>query len=203
VPYYDPSVVYGKWPDSNYPPYSYYPEPGYLSSGSVATGMAFGAGNTLGRWTSGERFCGGGINWGGGQIDSNCGPHVSHWKYNPHHRRGVGYNNPSLRQRFGGNAIQAGNEERLDFRDRSGQQVLKPGAERTKLGEHQPADSLSVGDRGRRTQVSQAKHFPSNADLSAQHGSVTISRRAGWLSMSLITDEQALAAVEVSVSLRS
>jgi Protein of unknown function (DUF3300) len=44
VPYYDPAVVYGEWPYPDYPPYYWYPEPGYIASGIIATGIAFGAG---------------------------------------------------------------------------------------------------------------------------------------------------------------
>ena len=42
VPYYDPAVVYGEWPYPEYPPYYWYPEPGYVASGVIATGLAFG-----------------------------------------------------------------------------------------------------------------------------------------------------------------
>ena len=46
VPYYDPSVVYGEWPYSDYPPY-YFAAPPYLGA-FIATGIAFGAGYALG-----------------------------------------------------------------------------------------------------------------------------------------------------------
>jgi Protein of unknown function (DUF3300) len=52
VPYYDPAVVYGEWPYPDYPPYYWYPEPGYIASGFIATGIAFGARYVIGRWTS-------------------------------------------------------------------------------------------------------------------------------------------------------
>jgi hypothetical protein len=157
VPYYDPAVVYGEWPYPDYPPYYYYPEEGYLPGGIIATGIAFGAAYALGRWTSGGRFWGGGINWGGGSIDINRGAHVSHWQHNPQHRRGVGYNNPSVRQKFAGNTARAGNRKQLDFRGRGGQQVLKPGGDRTKLGERRPGNHPKAADRGRAKQVGQAK----------------------------------------------
>ena len=48
MPYYDPAVVYGEWPYPDYPPYYWYPEEGYLASGIIATGIAFGAGYALG-----------------------------------------------------------------------------------------------------------------------------------------------------------
>ena len=43
VPYYDPAVVYGPWPYPASPPY-YWPAPGYIAAGVIATGLAFGAG---------------------------------------------------------------------------------------------------------------------------------------------------------------
>ncbi len=49
VPYYDPAVVYGDWPYPDYPPY-YWPAPGYIAAGVIASGIAFGAGYALGRW---------------------------------------------------------------------------------------------------------------------------------------------------------
>src|SRR6478736_10015125 len=53
VPYYDPGVVYGAWPEPAYPPY-YFPYTGYVAAGVVATGLAFGAGYALGRWNNGN-----------------------------------------------------------------------------------------------------------------------------------------------------
>ena len=108
VPYYDPAVVYGEWPYPDYPPY-YFPQPSYIASGILATGIAFGAGYALGRWTSGARFWGGSVNWSGGAINVNRGAHVTHWQHNPQHRRGVAYNNANVRQRFAGNAVRPGN----------------------------------------------------------------------------------------------
>ena len=40
VPYYDPAVVYGAWSYPEYPPY-YFPAPGYIGAGLIATGLAF------------------------------------------------------------------------------------------------------------------------------------------------------------------
>ena len=155
VPYYDPAVVYGEWPYPDYPPYYYYPE-GYLP-GIIGTGIAFGAGYALWRWTSGGRFWGGNINWGGGGIDINRGAHVAHWQHNPQHRRGVGYNNSNVRQRFAGSANRPGNKGQLNFRDRDGHQVLKPGAG-PKRAEQRPANRQKVAAPNRSKQASQAKH---------------------------------------------
>jgi len=70
VPYYDPAVVYGDWPYSDYPPY-YWGAPGYIGAGLIASGVAFGAGYALGRWTSGGNYWGGGINWNNNNLVVN------------------------------------------------------------------------------------------------------------------------------------
>jgi len=168
VPYYDPAVVYGQWPYPDYPPYYYYPE-GYLASGIIATGIAFGAGYALWRWTSGGRFWGGGINWGRGDININRGAHVAHWQHNPRHRRGVAYNNLNVRQRFAGNTNRVANRGQADFRGRGGQQVLKPGGDRGKLAEHRPANRPKAADRGPSKQASHAKRPSSQASRAAHH----------------------------------
>ena len=186
VPYYDPAVVYGEWPYPDYPPYYWYPEPGYIASGVIATGIAFGAGYALWRWASGGRFWGGRINWGGGRIDINRGNHVTHWRHNPQHRRGVAYNNANVRQRFGGNINRAGRQ--LDFRGRGGQQVLKPGGGQTKLGEsrpasrpnagaNRPADRANAGDRARGKQIRQANRASSRPSHSSQRRAAHVQPR--------------------------
>ncbi|MET0277348.1 MAG: DUF3300 domain-containing protein [Pseudorhodoplanes sp.] len=55
VPYYDPAVVYGAWPYPSYPPY-YFPTPGYIAGGLIATGVAFGVGYAVGAWTRGGNY---------------------------------------------------------------------------------------------------------------------------------------------------
>ena len=94
VPYYEPQVVYGDWPYSDYPAYPYYwGYPGYIAAGVIATGLAFGGAYALGRWASGRYWGGGGywggsrINWAGGAINVNRGAHVEHWRHNPAHRQ--------------------------------------------------------------------------------------------------------------------
>ncbi len=142
VPYYDPGVVFGAWPYPAYPPF-FWPAPGYIAGGLIATGIAFGTGYALGRWTSGG-YWGGGVNWGGrninvnrnfvnnGNININRGNIGSGnvWQHNPVHRQGVRYNNTNVANKFGGgNNINIGNSQnRADFRGRGGDQVLKPGA---------------------------------------------------------------------------
>ncbi len=122
VPYYDPSVVYGGWPYPDYPPY-YWPAPGYIAAGIIATGIAFGAGYALGRWASGG-YWGGGFGWGNNNINinrniNNINRGNNNWTHNPAHRQGVRYNNANVAQKFGGNRANAGGvQNRMDFRGR-------------------------------------------------------------------------------------
>ena len=110
VPYYDPGVVYGDWPYPDYPP-EYWPAPGYIGAGLLATGVAFGAGYALGRWTGGN-YWGGGVNWGNNNINIGRpgGGAGTNWRPRVDHRQGVG---------------NRGNQ--LNFRGSGGQQVIKPG----------------------------------------------------------------------------
>ena len=150
VPYYDPAVVYGSWPYPAYPPY-YFPAPGYIATGVVATGLAFGAAYALGRWNNGN-YWGGNVNWNNNNINIDRN-RVSHWQHNPQHRHGVQYRNSNVQQRFAGNNdIRAGAGERMDFRGRSGDQVLRPEGDRGNLGggarpDQRPGDRPSAGDR--------------------------------------------------------
>ena len=138
VPYYDPGVVYGGWPYPAYPPY-YFPPPGYIAGGIIATGIAFGAGYALGRWASGGNYWGGGCNWGGNTINVNRSVNINNignnWQHNPAHRQGVRYNNANVQQKFGNNNIRGGSQDRMDFRGRGGEQVLKPGGGQANLGD--------------------------------------------------------------------
>jgi hypothetical protein len=154
VPYYDPSVVYGGWPYADYPPYYFPPPLGYVPGAILATGIAFGAGYALGRWASGGNYWGGGVNWGNRNINVNRPINVNNvningnnWQHNPVHRQGVRYSNTNVQQKFGGNNIRAGSQDRMDFRGRSGDQVLKPGGGGANLGGNVPGNRPNVGDR--------------------------------------------------------
>jgi len=133
VPYYDPSVVYGPWPDADYPPY-YFGAPDYLGADLLAAGLAFGGAYALGNWVGGGYRWGGGCNWGAGAIYANRAVNINNanlrnWIHNPVHRQGVRYNNPAVAQRFApGRNIAGGAQSRMDFRGRAGQQALQPGA---------------------------------------------------------------------------
>lgn len=135
VPYYDPAVVYGQWPYTEYPPY-YFAAPPYIGAGLIATGLAFGAGWALARWGN---YWGGGVNWGNRNLYVNHYNRVSNvgnnWQHNPAHRQGVRYSNTNVQQRFGNNSLKAGAANRMDFRGREGQQVLRPGQDRAGGGD--------------------------------------------------------------------
>jgi hypothetical protein len=131
VPYYDPGVVYGSWPYPAYPPY-YFPAPGYIAGGLIATGLAFGAGYALGRWAAGGAYWRGGVNWGGNNIVVNRNVNVRNsgnntWQHNPKHRQGVRYSSANVQQKFGNNALREGAQQRTDFRGRNGDQPVRPG----------------------------------------------------------------------------
>jgi hypothetical protein len=159
VPYYDPAVVYGGWPYPDYPPY-YFGAPGYIGGAVLATGLAFGAGYAVGRWASGGNYWGGGVNWGNRNINVNRPINVNNvnannWQHNPQHRQGVRYNNANVAQRFGNNNLRTGSQQRMDFRGRSGEQVLKPGsggaAQRGNVADRAAAGRTNAGDRNRAT----------------------------------------------------
>jgi uncharacterized membrane protein YgcG len=127
VPYYNPSVVYGEWPYPEYPPYYYPPPSGYIVGGAIATGLAWGAAYAVGReiWDN--------IDWRHGDIDIDIDRNVNidvdrnfnKWEHNAYHRRGVAYNNTDVKNKFNKANINAG-DRKLNYRGRSGQQVLKP-----------------------------------------------------------------------------
>jgi hypothetical protein len=139
VPYYEPAAVYGTWPYADYPPY-YFGYPSYIGAGVIAAGLAFGAGWAIGRWGN---YWGGGANWGSRNLYVNHYNRINNvgnnWQHNPAHRQGVRYNNANVQQRFGNNNLKAGASNRMDFRGRDGQQVLRPG--------DRPGGGDRVGDR--------------------------------------------------------
>jgi hypothetical protein len=154
VPYYDPAVVYGAWPNPAYPPYywgaSYWPGGGAL----LATGLAFGAGYAVGRWASGGNYWGGGVNWGNNNINVNRPVNINNsgnnWNHNVDHRHGVRYNNKDVANKFNkGNNIRGGAQNRMDFRGHDGKQALRPGGDGRPGGGDRPGagDRPGGGDR--------------------------------------------------------
>ena len=148
MPYYDPATVYGTWPYADYPPY-YFGYPSYIGAGVIAAGLAFGTGWAIGRWGN---YWGGGCNWGNRNLYVNHYNKINNignnWQHNPAHRQGVRYNNANVQQRFGNNNLKAGASNRMDFRGREGQQVLRPGQDRPGAGDR-AGDRTGdrVGDR--------------------------------------------------------
>jgi Protein of unknown function (DUF3300) len=152
VPYYDPAVVYGEWPYAAYPPYSYPPLGGYLAGGLVG----FGVGYALGAWGGGW---GGGFGWGNNNIHIDRDININrdrnvdrNWSHNSNHRHGVKYNNSQVSQKFGKAGDRGGAQQRMDFRGRDGQQVLKPdrpgGGDRPGAGDRPGGgDRPGAGDR--------------------------------------------------------
>ena len=135
VPYYEPAVVYGDWPYTDYPPY-YFGAPAYIGAGVLAAGLAFGTAWAIGRWGN---YWGGGFNWGNRNLYVNHYNRVTNvgnnWQHNPAHRQGVRYSNANVQQRFGNSNLKAGASNRMDFRGRDGQQVLRPGQDRPGAGD--------------------------------------------------------------------
>ncbi|MBR0916503.1 DUF3300 domain-containing protein [Bradyrhizobium japonicum] len=151
VPYYEPQVVFGDWPYSDYPAYPYYwGYPGYIGGGIIAAGVAFGAAYALGRWATGGYWGGGGwwggsrVNWGGGAIDINRGARVEHWQHDARHRQGARYNNPNLQQRFGNANRRAGAGIAAGAAGAAAARRLGTGANRANV-----ADRAQRADRGR------------------------------------------------------
>ncbi|HEX6733666.1 MAG TPA: DUF3300 domain-containing protein [Azonexus sp.] len=100
VPTYDPTYIYGPWPYAAYPPYYYYP-PGYYGGAAF---WGFTAGVIVGGALWGD------CDWHGGDV------HIDHhkynnfnrtnisgdrkWNHNVDHRRGVGYRDQAVANRF-------------------------------------------------------------------------------------------------------
>src|SRR3954463_11047816 len=175
VPYYEPATVYGSWPYAEYPPY-YFGYPSYIGAGVIATGLAFGTAWAIGRWGN---YWGGGCNWGNRNLyvnhfnrTTNIG---NNWQHNAAHRQGVRYNNANVQQRFGNNNLKAGASNRMDFRGRDGQQVLRPGQDRPG-GADRAGDRAGdrvgdrAGDRGGDRAGDRSGNRPSTADRAKGSG---------------------------------
>jgi hypothetical protein len=121
VPSYNPTWAYGAWPYPAYPPV-YYP-----FAGALVTGFLWGVGFAA----AGAMF--GGWNWGGrgnSYVNVNVNRAVNidnhfnranintdgRWQHDPAHRKGVGYRNPEIANRF--NQNHPGADQRAQFRGR-------------------------------------------------------------------------------------
>src|SRR5262249_46797002 len=151
VPYYDPAVVYGDWPYSDYPPYAF-AAPSYIGAGVLATGVAFGTGYALNRWRTGGNYWGGSVNWNNHNINVNRSISGG----------GTSWNRAERRQ---GTGDRGGRQQGLDFRGSGGQQVLKPGDGRGDLGNRTGGGNRTgAGNRtggGNRTGAGASKKGPS------------------------------------------
>ena len=173
VPYYDPGVVYGAWPYPAYPPYYFPPPAGWVVGGAIATGLAWGAAYAIGHeiWDD--------FDWHHGNIDVDIDRNVNidanrnfnKWEHNSYHRRGVAYDNDAVRNKFA-NANARPTDRKLDYRGRSGDQVLKPdnkpGGGLKPGGDNRPAGKPDVGQiqQGLKDRPGKQANLPSQkADL--------------------------------------
>jgi Protein of unknown function (DUF3300) len=169
VPYYDPAVVYGAWPYPEYPPY-YFPAPGYIGAGLIATGLAFGAGYAVARWATGAYFWGGGVNWSRNNLVVNRPVNVN--------RAGDAWNrNARVEQRqereTRRNERQAGRGERRTERQAGrGERQAERGERRT---ERQAGRGERQGERGERRTERQA----GRGERQAERGERRTERQAG------------------------
>jgi hypothetical protein len=142
VPYYDPSVVYHPWPYTDYQPY-YFGCPDYVPCYIVGSGIAFGAGYLIGRWSDGDWWHGG-IDWNRGNINIDRNRVTHHWEHNPRHRRGVRYANASVRRKFSNANIAPARNAQDDIRAKAGD--LRTSSDRSP-GDRAIAAGRGTGDR--------------------------------------------------------
>ena len=154
VPYYDPAVVYGAWSYPAYPPYYFPPPPGYIVGGAIVSGLAWGAAFAIGHeiWDD--------FDWNRGDInvdiDRNVNRNVDRssqkWEHNSYHRRGVSYNSDAVKNKFANGNARAGADRKLDYRGRSGEQVLNNVGQGGQLGGgnlgERPKAKSNVGQGG-------------------------------------------------------
>lgn len=154
VPTYNPTVVYGPWPYPAYPPFYWYP-PGYAYASRA---LSFGAGMAVGAalW--------GGCNWGHSEVKINVNRYNSFnrtninnstWKHDNTHRRGVGYRDQNVRNKYGGNS-ERNQKARDSFRghaEKGRQQIARGNADQFKGNRPQ-----SGGFGGNREGLQQRSH---------------------------------------------
>jgi len=152
VPYYDPGVVYGAWPYSDYPPY-YWGYPNYIPAAVIATGLAFGAAYGIARWNFWNN---GGFGWGRGAIYAGGGARAEAWRHNAAHRAGVGNARAgdAARQNIrSGAANRAGAGNRAGNRQQTGRQAAgnRQGAQTRNAGNRKQAQTRNA--RGNKQQA--------------------------------------------------
>jgi len=138
VPYYNPNVVYGAWPNPE-PPVYWDPWPGYVRPGYAADAFFWGVGVTL---AAGYFF--GDFDWGHHDVnvyhvnnyygdhhdrfyhgdhdhDFDHGDRDRHvWEHDPSHRRGVPYRDAHQRQQYGRSSAFLENHRDYRGHDNSG-----------------------------------------------------------------------------------
>jgi len=154
VPYYEPSVVYGSWPYPDYPPYYFEPRPGYIFGGALATGLAWSAGFAIGNAIWGDGF-----DWYDDNIHVNVNRNfdrnvninnnsinVQNWQHDSYHRRGVNYDNATVRNKFSKTNL---SDKKNDFRGRRDRLDDKVGDKRPSVGDLENAlkDKPNLGDK--------------------------------------------------------
>ena len=154
VPAYTPAV-YGAWPYPSYPPYPYYP-PGYVFGASL---ISFGVGMAVGSalW--------GGCSWGGNSSHVNVNVNNynnfnrtdiknGNWNHNVDHRRGAGYNNQNVANKYGRGNQNAQSREQFRGRAEQGrQQIAKGDASQFKgqQGKRGAGDASRYANQGQRS----------------------------------------------------
>ncbi len=157
VPSYNPTVVYGPWPYTAYPPVYLPPPPGYYVGSALASGIAFGVGIAV------TNAIWGGFNWGGNDVNININNfnniHVSNkqnylrtngrWEYDRTHRRDVPIGDRSSRDRVQKTALS--NRDRDDFagfdRDRPARPDARPDRPDTRPSVDRPQARPDLPDR--------------------------------------------------------
>ncbi|HEU4685858.1 MAG TPA: DUF3300 domain-containing protein [Nitrospira sp.] len=116
VPYYDPTVIYGRWWWPAYPPVFWRPWPGYFIGPGLGIGYVWGPGIRVG-----PGFFFGAFDWPRRQVNvvtvNNFYYHntvTRTWTHDPVHRRGVSYREAGLRQQYA--RAPASSPVRRDFR---------------------------------------------------------------------------------------
>jgi hypothetical protein len=108
VPYYDPSVIYGNWWWTDYPPIFWAPWAGYGWYGGFAWGIGIGVG---------ADFFFGSCDWRTHSVYTH-NPRNSgnghQWQHDPSHRHGVPYRDATLNRQFG--RVAATSASRTEFR---------------------------------------------------------------------------------------
>ena len=126
VPVYNPTVVYGPWPYTAYPPY-YWPTPGYAFGNALVSGIAFGTGIAI------TNAIWGGFDWGRRDVDINVNRYNNinvnrqldvkqnnvKWEHNAGNRKGVPYRDAKSREKF--DRTVAGADDRKEFRGKDPQ----------------------------------------------------------------------------------